>query len=92
MCVNKEYRDIEGSKSTQVKRGVHNRSEKLACSNLSQSLSGQSTEGGDSGIKTKSASDDKAVTVARYLHQKIVNYYKNILNDIQYYSCKLHTI
>lgn len=41
----------------------------LACSNLSQSLSLQSTEGGASGINTKSASDAKAVTTARYLYQ-----------------------
>lgn len=44
---------------------------RLACSNLKHSFSFQSVEGGASGIKTKSASDDKAVTRARYLNQQI---------------------
>lgn len=39
----------------------------LACSSLSQSFLGQSAGGGDSGMNTKSASDDKAVTSAKYL-------------------------
>lgn len=46
----------------------------LACSNLSQSLSFQSTDGGASGINTKSASDANAVTTARYLHQQTIIY------------------
>lgn len=41
----------------------------LACSNLSQSLSLQSVAGGASGINTKSASDAKEVTTARYLNE-----------------------
>lgn len=45
----------------------------LACSNLKHSLSLQSTVGGASGINTKSASEAKAVTKARYLNQQTLN-------------------
>lgn len=41
-----------------------------ACSNFLHSLSGQSTGGGASGQKTKSASAAKAPTIARYLSNK----------------------
>lgn len=39
----------------------------LACFNLSQSFSGQSTGGGDSGTKIKSASEITPLTTAKYL-------------------------
>lgn len=43
----------------------------LACRSLLHSLTGQSTGGGDSGTNTKSASEERAVTRARYLGESL---------------------